>query len=193
MRWRRLKVPLGRRKQVLRSTKWEKLLDRGLYRGAYAFVFSHTFLFNVHYYKRLFAKCTRVLAPTVRSVLCALALAYLRFCWVSDELPADRRTGRIICLLFIPTDSCLLWSHSTRLSRRWRLTDRGTTLCFLLWTASQVCQGPRKHWRGSYFKTRLSRALVLRCACCAKTIRHEVPLLQISNVYVYMYVADENI
>lgn len=88
------------------------------------------------------------------------AVCSFPFCWVSDELPADRRTGRIICLLFISTDSRLLWSHSTRLSRRWRLTDRGTTLCFLLWTASQVCQGPRKHWRGSYFKTRLSRALV---------------------------------
>lgn len=48
---------------------------------------------------------------------------------------------------------CLIWSHSTRLSLRWRLTGRGTTLCFLPWTALQVCLGLLRLWRGCHFKT----------------------------------------
>lgn len=33
----------------------------------------------------------------------------------------------------------LLWRLLTSLNPRWRPMDRGTTLCFLLWTASQIC------------------------------------------------------
>lgn len=84
-------------------------------------------------------------ARYVANVIDAKCLSYLK---------TERENKRVI--MFISTGSCLIWSHLTRLNPRWRLMDRGTTLCFLLWTASQVCLGPRRHWRGCWkchFKT----------------------------------------
>ena len=69
----------------------------------------------------------------------------------------------VSCLPRTEVRPCLPWSPSTRLNLRWRLMDRGTTLFFLLWTASQVCQALQKLWRGGfihlYIDTRIYIAL----------------------------------
>lgn len=90
-------------------------------------------------------------------------------------LKTERENKRVV--MFICTGSCLIWSHLTRLNLRWRLMDRGTTLCFLLWTASQVCLGPRRHWRGCWkchFKTCLH--------CFIDSVQDLIPPLRLQGV-----------